>query len=96
MKHKHHIVPRHAGGSDDPSNLVEVSVVRHAMFHYCNWRLHGRWEDKAAWQLLVENYKNPLHVEGRPVSQETRERLSAALTGNTNGKGAVFTQERRD
>ena len=26
LKHKHHIIPRHAGGTDDPSNIVE---------HYC-------------------------------------------------------------
>lgn len=26
LTHKHHIIPRHVGGSDDPSNLVELTV----------------------------------------------------------------------
>jgi hypothetical protein len=34
IKHKHHIIPRHAGGSDDPSNLIEVTIEEHAKLHY--------------------------------------------------------------
>ena len=26
MKHKHHIIPKHMGGNDDPSNLIELTV----------------------------------------------------------------------
>jgi hypothetical protein len=52
MKHKHHLTPRYRGGSDDSSNIVELTVVQHAMFHYCNWRLWGRSEDKIAWKAL--------------------------------------------
>jgi hypothetical protein len=44
--HKHHILPKYKGGTDDPSNLVSVSVTRHAMFHFCNWQL---WQDKRDW-----------------------------------------------
>ena len=28
--HKHHIVPKHLGGTDDPSNLVELTIEGHA------------------------------------------------------------------
>lgn len=28
MKHKHHIIPKHAGGTDDASNIVELTVVK--------------------------------------------------------------------
>ena len=26
MKHKHHIVPKHMGGSDNPENLIELTI----------------------------------------------------------------------
>ncbi len=53
LKHKHHIMPRYRGGSDDPSNLVEVSVVQHAMWHFCNYQLWGEPEDRLAWRALA-------------------------------------------
>ena len=53
MTHKHHIIPKHRGGTDDLSNLVEVNVTQHAMFHYCNWRLWGDKYDWLAWRGLT-------------------------------------------
>jgi hypothetical protein len=31
--HKHHIIPKHAGGTNDPSNLVELTIEQHAEAH---------------------------------------------------------------
>lgn len=53
MKHKHHLIPRYLGGSDEPQNLVEVTPTQHAMFHYCNWCLWGNEQDKIAWKALA-------------------------------------------
>ena len=50
--HKHHIIPRHAGGTDDPANIVELSVEDHAEAHRILYEQHGRWQDYAAWQGL--------------------------------------------
>jgi len=58
MKHKHHIIPKHRGGTNDPSNLVEISLTQHAMFHYCEWQLHGKRADYVAWKRLVGNLNN--------------------------------------
>jgi hypothetical protein len=52
MKHKHHIVPKHAGGSDDPSNLIELTVEEHAEAHRVLYEEHGSWQDYCAWQAL--------------------------------------------
>ena len=51
-KHKHHIIPKYEGGSDDPSNLVALSVTQHAMWHFAEWQRKGREEDRIAWQGL--------------------------------------------
>jgi hypothetical protein len=55
MRHKHHIIPKHRRGSNDPSNIVEVSLTQHAMFHYCEWKLHNKRADYIAWKRLVGN-----------------------------------------
>ena len=52
VKHKHHIIPRHAGGSDDPSNLIELTVEEHAEAHRLLFEEYGRWQDEVAWKGL--------------------------------------------
>lgn len=51
--HVHHIIPRHMDGTDDPSNLIKLTVEEHALAHKKLWEEHGRWEDKLAWQGLA-------------------------------------------
>jgi hypothetical protein len=56
MKHNHHLVPRHLGGTDDKSNIVEnISVTRHAMFHYANWLLYKSDGDFADYNIVKDN-----------------------------------------
>jgi len=52
MKHIHHIVPKHMGGSNDPSNLIELTIEEHAEAHRKLWEKHGKWQDKIAWKTL--------------------------------------------
>ena len=54
MKHKHHIIPKHMGGTDDPSNLVELTPAEHAEAHRLLYEQHGRWQDYVAWQGLAK------------------------------------------
>ena len=43
MKHKHHIIPRHMGGTDEPSNLTPpISVALHAALHKDLWEHFGK------------------------------------------------------
>lgn len=51
-KHKHHIIPKHAGGSDDPSNIVELPIQEHAEAHRLLWEQFGRTGDFVAWKML--------------------------------------------
>jgi len=52
MKHIHHILPKYLGGSDDPSNLIELTVEEHAEAHRLLYEQHGNWQDYCAWQSL--------------------------------------------
>jgi len=49
IKHIHHIVPKHIGGTDDPSNLIKLTVEEHAEAHRLLYEQHGRLQDKLAW-----------------------------------------------
>ena len=50
--HNHHIVPRHMGGTNDPSNLVRLTVEEHAEAHRKLYEEHDRWQDYVAWHAL--------------------------------------------
>lgn len=52
MRHIHHIVPKHMGGSDDPSNLVSLTVEEHAAAHKTLYEKYGKKEDYIAWKGL--------------------------------------------
>lgn len=69
MKHIHHIIPKHMGGSDDPSNLIELTIEEHAQAHFDLWKKFGCIEDKIAWKCL----------SGRNLSEE--ERIMLAKSG---------------
>jgi hypothetical protein len=49
VKHKHHIIPRHMGGTNDRSNLIELTVEEHAEAHRLLYKQHGLLQDKLAW-----------------------------------------------
>jgi hypothetical protein len=50
--YKHHIVPRHAGGTDDHSNIKLVTLEQHAEEHRILWEKYGIQEDFIAWRCL--------------------------------------------
>lgn len=50
--HKHHIIPRHMGGSDLPENIAIITVEEHAQAHKKLFEDHGKYEDYIAWKAL--------------------------------------------
>ncbi len=57
--HKHHIVPRHMGGTDESSNLIELTVEEHAEAHKKLYEQHGKEEDRIAWLTLSGQASKP-------------------------------------
>ena len=82
--HTHHIIPKHMGGTDDPSNLVELTVRQHALAHKKLYKEHGKWEDKIAYEMLSGQ------INKYEAQQQVR-RL--ANLGNKNAQGMTHTKE---
>ena len=53
MKHKHHIIPKHMGGNDEQSNIIELTIEEHADAHKKLYEQHGHWQDLIAWKGLL-------------------------------------------
>ena len=77
IKHKHHIIPKHAGGTDNPSNLVELTIEEHAKAHLFLYETHGRNEDKWAW----------LGLSGQIGKDEILKQIAMAQKGKKKPKG---------
>ena len=62
--HNHHILPKHMGGTDDPSNLIKLTIEEHAEAHRMLWEQYGKNEDFLAWQGLSKlvNKKDILQI----------------------------------
>ena len=77
MKHKHHIIPKHMGGTDSKDNLVELTVEEHALAHKVLWEKHKLHEDYLAWQGLAglmskeELVKELLSIAGRKGARKS-------------------------
>jgi len=74
------------GGTDDPSNLVEVTIEQHAALHEQLWEEFGFWEDELAWkglsqmidrQEIISQVISNTH-RGKKISEETKRKMSDA------------------
>ena len=72
------------GGSNDPSNLIEMTIEEHAEAHRTLFEQNGRWQDFIAWQGLL----------GRMTKEEmVRESSKRANTGNKYCVGRKYSEE---
>jgi hypothetical protein len=85
--HLHHRIPRHAGGGDEPENLVLLTVPEHAEAHRKLYEEHGNIKDYCAWKGLEgiigkeEIVRLLMDPTGRTHSEETKEKIAAAHKG---------------
>jgi len=91
--HKHHIIPKHIGGTNEPSNIVELSIEDHATAHKILYEKYGRWQDRVAWlslsgimkdeERIYEILKNS-NPGGYKHTEEIKQKLSQMRLGEKN------------
>ena len=57
--HRHHIIPKHMGGTDDSSNIVYLTIEEHIAAHEKLYEQYGLDADKGAISLLKYGESNP-------------------------------------
>jgi len=50
--HRHHIVPKHTGGSDKEDNFTYLTIREHIIAHYLLWRIYKNPNDLRAMKML--------------------------------------------
>jgi len=102
--HLHHIIPKHMGGTDDPSNLIELTVEEHAEAHRKLYKEHGSIYDLVAWKALsgqiTTDEARRLAViatwTGREHTEEAKEKIrEARLDQIPPNLGRKFSKEHR-
>ena len=79
---RHHIIPRCIGGSDEPDNLVRLTLREHFLAHWLLWKAYPKsW--KLASAFLQMNNKNPRleHIKGKQgrITSKTYASLKTAV-----------------
>ena len=72
--HRHHIIPKHAGGTDDPSNIVLLTVEEHAEAHKKLYEEYGKWQDLCAYKVLIKE-----------IGQEEAVKIAKSEAGRIGG-----------
>lgn len=91
MKHIHHIIPKHMGGTDDPANLIELTVEEHAEAHRLLYEQHGNLQDKIAWLALcgrigqeeILRMKQGLGMKGKTHTPEAIAKMKESCAKRT-------------
>ena len=80
--HNHHIVPRHAGGTDEASNIERLLIEDHALAHKKLYELNGKWQDKIAWKMLSGQITKIKRDGPYVMSESHKKKISVATTGH--------------
>jgi hypothetical protein len=76
------------GGTDDPSNLIELTVEDHAIIHRHLWKMYGQWEDKVAWLGLSGQFGKEQIIKlaqsnarrGVKLTEQTKKKMSESAS----------------
>ena len=97
--HNHHIIPKHAGGTDHPDNIARLTVEEHTEAHRLLYEKYGRWQDKLAYEGLAgfkgkeEIISQSISRKGTKHTPEAKKKISEKAKGNTRCAGRKCSPE---
>ena len=94
--HKHHIVPRHMGGTDDPSNLIRLTLEEHAQAHLELYEQYGNKRDWIAHRCLLGQIsfaEARLEVSRLPKTDQWKKQQSERVSGKGNPNWGNFGEK---
>jgi hypothetical protein len=82
--HKHHIQPKHSGGTDDSSNLIDLSAEEHAEAHLKLYEKSGNKADLWAYKMLSKRGDVDISGENHMYYGKKRPEISERYKGEGN------------
>jgi hypothetical protein len=89
------------GGTDEASNIKEITIKEHAEEHYKLWKHYGYWQDEVAWRALsgqisceeATKEATSRARKGIALSQEWKDKISSSLSGKKHS--AIHVEKQR-
>jgi hypothetical protein len=81
--HKHHIIPKHSGGTEEQFNFTYLNVRQHIIAHFLLWKIHGNVNDLRSMKML-----------GAQLSTEYRRKIGSYCFENKIGIHGYTTEQR--
>jgi hypothetical protein len=87
--HKHHLIPKYIGGTNDASNILRCNLALHAFLHKLLFEENGHWQDELAWKGLagmigkdeiIQRIKTETW-KGKKHSSQTKRKISLSNMG---------------
>ena len=50
---RHHIIPKHVGGTNDACNITTLHHKEHILAHHLLWKIYRRVQDKLAYRMMA-------------------------------------------
>lgn len=79
---KHHIVPKHAGGGDNPENIIRISPEDHVAAHFYRYQAYLEIGDKVAYEMRIGD-----------TNERARARAQAAVLANKTKKNLFWNSD---
>jgi hypothetical protein len=83
--HRHHIVPKHSGGSDEEDNFAYLTIREHIIAHYLLWKIYKNPNDLRA-----------MHMLGAKLTSEQRRIVGIWCRDNNIGFHGASKEEKRN